>query len=358
MALTFQPWQKNPVGAFTQGAQAGQQMKTTQQKQAYDAEILKTLPALLQAELGTAQSTALIKGEEAKFAPQTAEADYFKKLADLAKVQMDAQKLSAELPYAARMAEAEVGQKEAMAQYYNMGGSNIGVGANEIRGLKYQVSRENPNWDEVTVDAATSAYLDGSYKDLGLPPPSGQVMTMVAQSNKRNSTAEIQNKASNLDVLAKSYENINIDPIKEYAGTDGQAKAYKYAVEMAAGRDVPQSYRDYLTFKSVTQYFNMDQLRASFGTSVIPDYVQRTLGGASDPTSTWWKDSKQVDNDWNSTKKWLQNETKAYMAKATKGVGADIREGNVISSMAERAREMSDAELDAAIAKAKKKRGG
>jgi hypothetical protein len=68
----------------------------------------------------------------------------------------------------------------------------------------------------------------------------------------------------------------------------------------------------------------MDALRKGFGTSVVPGYVYATLGKAANPASVWWHDPKLVDQEWNKTKEWINNNAKRMTKLGTQGLSANI----------------------------------
>jgi hypothetical protein len=174
---------------------------------------------------------------------------------------------------------------------------------------------EVPNIDEKQADIIRSAWLSESPTlpdGTPTPPLSGTGQQILKNIQTKNAPAAIQNKAANLDALASHANSIDIEPLKKFTGLPGRIDVGKYTAMMATGQEVPQEFRDYLSFQKVTSNFAMDALRQGFGTSVVPEYVYATLGAAANPNSSWWYDPKQVQNDWNKTKKWINDDAKKY----------------------------------------------
>jgi hypothetical protein len=240
---------------------------------------------------------------------------------------LKAQELNLKNKFYPELTQAQIGAQNSLSNYRQMGGMQMGVGQKELMGLQRQLLIDHPDWDANTANQAASSYLSGSDtlpSGEKLPPLSGLGSTYIAQIQKRNSTAAVQNQAANMDVLASDVNDIDIKPVMAFAGLPGKANFAKYQAAMALGQDVPQEFRDYVAFKDVTSQFAMDALRKGFGTSVVPDYVYATLGKASHPNSTWWFDPKQVATEWNTTKDWINKNAERYKKKATQGVGASL----------------------------------
>lgn len=242
-------------------------------------------------------------------------------------VPLEAQELSLKNQLYPQLTQAQIGAQNALSNFRLMGGAQMGVGQKEIMGLQRQLMVDHPDWDPVRANQAASAYLSGEQNlpnGEPLPELSGLGQTFIAQIQKRNSTAAVQNQAANMDVLASDVNDIDITPAMKFAGLKGKADYAKYAADMAMGRSVPQEFRDYVSFKNVTSNFAMDALRKGFGTSVVPDYVYATLGKASQPNSSWWFDPEQVSSQWGKTKEWINSNAEKYKKKATQGIGANI----------------------------------
>lgn len=235
------------------------------------------------------------------------------------------QQVSPQQSIAQALIKSGLAQSEAKPQQMLVGRSGMGVGQKEIMGLQQQLMNEHPDWDSQTANQAASAYLSGDEilpDGSQLPKPSGIVQSTIAQIQKRNSTAQIQNQAANMQVLSEDLNSIDLTPLKAFAGPAGKIKYLTEAGNMAAGRPVSQEFRDYTSFQRVTSNFAMDALRKGFGTSVVPEYVYSTLGNASNPGNAWWSDPAQVERDWKATTDWINKNAKSYQRKATQGISA------------------------------------
>ena len=229
--------------------------------------------------------------------------------------------------YLPEMQQAQINNYNALSNYRNMGGAGMGVGQKEIMGLQRQLMTEHPEWTPDVANQAACAYLSGTNQlpdGTKLPELSGLGQTYVAQIHRRNSTAAIQNQAANMSALASDISEIDIAPVKRFAGLKGRADYARYSTDMALGKPVPQEFRDYEAFKNITANFAQDALRKGFGTSVVPDYVFATLGAASNPASKWWHDPQQVETNWKRTSDWINSNAQKYRKLGTQGFAADI----------------------------------
>lgn len=207
----------------------------------------------------------------------------------------------------------------------NMGGSNS-AGGKDFDKFKYQIALDNPAWDANQINQAASAYLDGNTTlpdGTSIPPPSGAARNLMAQVQRRTSPAAIQTQAANADVTAQEINEINIEPVKKFAGLKGKIDIAAAKARMASGLPVDPTARDYLAFQNES-ILAMDSLRKSFGTSVVPDYVYATLGKLTNPDGSIWSDPEQVEKNWEVLKKWVTNNASKLKKKATQGVAADI----------------------------------
>jgi hypothetical protein len=223
--------------------------------------------------------------------------------------------------------QSEMNARNALANYRGSSMANMRFAPavqKNMMAFQQQLSQEHPDWDANKVQEAMNAYLTGADEVNGekLAPLSGQGEVLRNAIYKNNSTAQIQNQAATTDAVAQEFNNIDITPLKRFAGLKGKADVLKYSADMAAGNPVPQEFRDYLSFKDITSNFAMDSLRKGFGTSVVPGYVYATLGNASNPGSKWWNDPKQVENDWSKTIDWVNHNAAIYKTKAEMGATA------------------------------------
>lgn len=209
--------------------------------------------------------------------------------------------------------------------YGNRGGS---AGQKEIAGLQQQLSQDHPDWDPQKVNEAASAYLSGN-KVLSdgtqLERPSGLTQTLISQIQKRVSTAQIQNQYAQADMLAKDIENIDIKPLQAFTGIKGKTRFALESKNMIQGKPVSEEFRDYLAFKDNVSKLDMDSIRKSLNTSVVPEYVFKTLAQAADPSSRWWNDPEQVKREWETTLKWVRRNRDELKKKST-GQDSDYEE--------------------------------
>lgn len=248
---------------------------------------------------------------------------------------LKAKQLELENQFYPELTQSQITSNKAMANYRNMGGGRMGVDQQAIQGLKNQIMQDNPGMNIETANQIAGAALnDENILPNGQPLPklSGSVQSMIADINKKHSTAAIQNQAANMDILANDLNRIDIAPVARFAGAPGRLEYASYVADMAMGKPVPDDFRDYLSFKNISSTFAQDAMRKGFGTSVVPGYVFATLGKASNPNSTWWHDPKQVIKDWNTTKDWINKNAQSYKTKANRGATADISGENKKSS--------------------------
>lgn len=246
---------------------------------------------------------------------------------DLEKMRLANQMQQMQNQYYPQKAEAEIEAQKAMANYRNMGGGRMGVGQQQINALKNQVASENPDATPEQIEELTNAYLNGDTQlQDGSPvkPISPLAQSMVSQVQKRNSTPKLQNTAGMLDVAASELESIPVDSIAAFAGAGGRARYYSERTAMALGQPVSKEFRDYQSYIQSIQKYDMDALRQDFGTSVVPDYVQATIGATLDPTSSIWNDPEQVRKQFKDIKEWSRNTARLYGAKSKYGANAPI----------------------------------
>lgn len=244
---------------------------------------------------------------------------------------LEAEQMRLSNQWAPQLNQSTVDTNRALSQYRLMGGGRMGVDQQAIQGLKGQIQLDNPSLSPEEVNEIAGVALEGGDRlSNGNPIPklSGSSRSMITDINKKHSTAAIQNQASNMDVLASDINDIDISPVAKFAGLPGKLNAASYQANMALGKPVPEEYRDYLAFKRISSNFAMDAIRKGFGTSVVPGYVYATLGKAANPASSFWNDPEQVVKEWNTTKKWVNENAKKYKTKANKGATASLGENN------------------------------
>src|SRR6185369_1794068 len=172
-------------------------------------------PDFLEAELRLNRANAGIASTKERFLPEElrlknqhqglvnkyygpeaqANIDYKRGMASKIPYEIEEQKLKNK--YYPQLTESEISARKALADYREKGGSMYGshggsVGQKEILGLQRQLQADNPDWDDATANKMASAYLDGAKEFDGKPLPklSGISQTLIAQIQKRNSTAQ------------------------------------------------------------------------------------------------------------------------------------------------------------------------
>ncbi len=85
-----------------------------------------------------------------------------------------------------------------------------------------------------------------------------------------------------------------------------------------------EAWRQYDAFRTVTATLVMDTLRNSLKTSVIPDYVNQTLGKFSNPNDEMWDDPKQVQEKWDTLIHWVDKSAKNVTKQAEHGATVNL----------------------------------
>src|SRR5690348_7440573 len=129
---------------------------------------------------------------------------------------LKAQELEQKNKFYPELTQADIAQKNATANFRNMGGGRMGVDQQAIQGLKNQIMQDNPGMDFQIANQIAGAALSGENvlpSGEQIPKLSGTVQSMLANINKKHSTAAIQNQAANMDILSKDMNDIDITPI-------------------------------------------------------------------------------------------------------------------------------------------------
>jgi hypothetical protein len=153
---------------------------------------------------------------------------------------------------------------------------------------------------------------------------SGTAGQLFQNVTGKNATAAVKNQATQMDVLVDNLHDFDIDSLAKMAGPKGRIKLAQARAMMAANPDDPNidpDARNALT--AINQsILNMDQLRKAFGTSVVPDYVYKTMGRLSNPTDSIWNDPTQVRKNFGALVKAMEKNKDLLMAKVQRGVAA------------------------------------
>lgn len=227
----------------------------------------------------------------------------------------------------ARNINATIGGEEAKANYYNQGGARGGVAQKNMTALSNAIQQQHPDWDLERVGQATDAYLSGENKlpdGEELPIPSGRVQQSLQNVQSSNAPKALQTQYVQLDTLVHDLNNFDIDALSSFTGPGGAAKLQAEKIKMAENSpNVDPMARRYFT--SVNQaILNMDAMRKSFGTSVVPEYVYQTLGKLANPNDSIWLDQKQVKQNFNATRNILSRNRDIMKYKIQHGVTSEI----------------------------------
>lgn len=151
-----------------------------------------------------------------------------------------------------QIAQAKINQQNAMANYYNSGGSQLGVGAKEVNNFQNQLTKENPGWDAPKALQAANLYMSGAktFPDgTPLPPPSSLDQESMNRIVKEGSTAgglNQQNADAILGGLLKRGDDL-MPNASQFAGLAGKGNLTASQLGASLGQNDPK-YRDYMLF--------------------------------------------------------------------------------------------------------------
>lgn len=246
-------------------------------------------------------------------------------------------KLNELLPYQMQEAKlkpeqirSQINAQNALMDYRKSGAGMSGAGSNALLGFVNQISSDNPQLSPQQINEAASGYLDGSNTFSNgnpLPRLSGLAQQKMALAQGYASPKGLQTQAANADITAKEINDLDISPLKKFAGLKGKVNLFSEKAKMARGLDVSPEARDYIAFQR-SAILAMDALRKNFGTSVVPDYVYATMGKLSNPDSEIWNDPQQVQKNWDSLTKWVSKNANLLKKKATQGIGVNLEDLN------------------------------
>jgi hypothetical protein len=149
------------------------------------------------------------------------------------------------------LANANIAKEQGMANYYNMGGSQLGVGAKEVQNFQSQLMREN-NWDANTALQAANAYISGKSilpDGTKLPDPSPLDIESMNRVTKYGTTAQNLNQQGYATLLDKWLDEGNkfIPNASKFAGLVGKSNKTVSQLESSMGKNNPV-YNDYIRF--------------------------------------------------------------------------------------------------------------
>lgn len=238
-----------------------------------------------------------------------------------------------------RALNAELAEEEAKAKWYSsgmMGMGRGGVAIQQQRQLQTDIARDNPNFtDDQAYNAAGNILQGKESLDDGTPiNVSGITRQNMINFQDSKATPQVKNQAANYDVLVNDMQNIPIDTLAKFAGPQGKIQLALAKAKMAADPNNPSidpEARKYIT--AVTQTIGtMDQMRKAFGTSVVPDYVYKTVGKMTNPSSDLFTDPKQVVQTYQGVLKQMSDNRDQYMAKVRGGVTANANQVASVTS--------------------------
>ena len=203
-----------------------------------------------------------------------------------------------------------------------------------ILSFEDQLQKEFPQYDRNTISQMSNAYLQGEKELNGqeLPDLSSQSQYLKNNIQKASSTAFLQNQAAALSNTVNELKNIDIEPIKHFAGLKGKAD---YIAQKSGIKPRSQEWRDYNAFKNVQSILIMDTLRNSLKTSIVPGYVYETIGKFSNPNDEMWDDPQQVQKKWDTLIEWLNRSSKNISKQAKFGATTELSEENNIKQKSE-----------------------
>ena len=244
--------------------------------------------------------------------------------------------------YYPQLTEAQINQQNALANWRGMGGATAGVAQKDLNAFNQQLRMDNPqrpNEDLMSynrrINQLQSAYLEGSNSFNGLPIPnlSGSGRQLLTTVQNRNAPTAIKNQAAQMDVLVNDLKDFDIDAVKALAGPEGKAKLAYAKAQMAINPDDPTidpMARRFITAMNQS-IVNMDSMRKAFGTSVVPDYVYKTIGRLTNPADSIWNDATQVGQNYKKLVETMEKNKNLLMEKVKKGVTATVPENQTNS---------------------------
>lgn len=150
-----------------------------------------------------------------------------------------------------QLAQAKIAQQNAMAQFYNNGGNQLGVGAKETRNFQNQLMQEYGYNPQQALEAANAmmsgqkTFTDGS----ALPTPSALDQESMNRIGKYGTTSAGMNQVRSdtiLDGLLKQGDAL-MPGASQFAGLAGKSGKPFAQFAASVGADDP-NFQDYQTF--------------------------------------------------------------------------------------------------------------
>lgn len=222
-----------------------------------------------------------------------------------------------------RNLESQIKGRESLAQMRESPYRYAPAQQKNILSFEDQLQKEYPQYDRDTISNMANAYLqdEKSLNGQELPDLSSQSQYLKNNIQKASSTAYLQNQAASLSNTVNELNNIDIEPIKHFAGIKGKTD---YLAQKSGIKPRTQEWRDYNAFKNVQSVLIMDSLRNSLKTSVVPGYVYETIGKFSNPNDEMWDDPQQVQKKWDTLIEWLNRSSKNISKQAKFGATTEL----------------------------------
>jgi hypothetical protein len=223
--------------------------------------------------------------------------------------------------------------EQARINYENMGGGRGSVSQKDLAAFEGQLQSDNPIQPNESqgeysqrISDMSDAYGRGDTQLNGKPlsPLSWRAQQLQNSIMNRNIPVAAKNQLINLDTLVGDMNDFDINAVADFAGPKGKIRLAKAKFKMVSDPDDPSIdpiARRYLSAMKQA-ILNMDQMRKSFGTSVVPDYVYDTIGRLTNPNDSIWNDKTQVKQSFNDVVKTLNKNRGMLRDKYRGGINA------------------------------------
>ncbi len=230
--------------------------------------------------------------------------------------------------------QSDITYKNAMADWRKSGGmGGMGVDQKAAQGFNNQLRMDHPDWTPEQINDASNAYYEGrnTLSDgTPLPPLSGQAEDRLTKITNKNAPVAVRNQAANYDVLYTDLKDFDIEAVKSFAGPQGKVRLAQAKAKMLVNPDDPSidpMARRFISAMNQAIY-NMDSMRKAFGTSVVPEYVYKTIGRLTNPTDSIFNDPSQVEKNYKAVVDQVKKNRDLYFQKSKKGVTAGVENEN------------------------------
>lgn len=232
---------------------------------------------------------------------------------------------------------AEIAEIKARENYYNQGGGRGGVDNKNLSSFKQQISMDHPDWDVNKVNDAANNYLVGSdtfSNGEKLIPMSGLAQQNLLNAQSHNAPNVVKTRAASLNSLVQDLQGFDIEAMKSFAGPKGKARLLAAKAQMVTNPDDPNIDPVARRFLSAANQSikNMDAMRLAYGTSVVPDYVYKTIGRLTNPNDSIWNDATQIGINFNDTIKSVQKDRDLANEQVKHGVTSQLKNEEKSSS--------------------------